>query len=110
MTVDNGLGELFNLVLAASRDRAYLETVERMQAAYHQLILAEAESRRNKTTALILAMAKIDGELYRFMREYDRIAGQLTQQAINDIDSYLRIIEQEKKDIAFEKNALKKRR
>lgn len=103
-------GDLFSVVLAASKDKVYMETVEKMQAAFHELILAEANARRDKTTTLIRAMAKIDGEVIRFKREYERISEQLAPEAKAAIESYLKMIEQKKKDIAHEKNAMKVRR
>lgn len=102
-----GFGELFSVVLAASKDKVYMETAEKMEAAFHKLILAEADARRNKTATLIRAMAKIDGEIIRFKREYNRIAEQLAPEAITAIDGYLKMIEQEKKNIIREKNAMK---
>ena len=105
-----GFGDLFSVVLAASKDKVYMETAEKMQAAFHELLLAEADARRDKTATLIRAMAKIDGEVIRFKREYNRIAEQLAPEAITAIDGYLKMIEQKKKDIAHEKNAMKVRR
>lgn len=102
-----GFGDLVSVVLAASQDKAYMETVEKMQTAFHELILAEADARRGKTATLIRAMAKIDGEVIRFKREYNRIAEQLAPEARTAIDGYLKIIEQKKKDIAFEKKSLR---
>ena len=110
MSALNGLGELFKIVLAASKDQVYRETVEKMQAAFQELILAEAEARRDKTATLIHAMAKIDSELIRFQREYRHIAPQLTPEAMQAIDGYLEIIEQKRRALVLEKNALKKRR
>lgn len=106
----NDLGDLLSVVLAASKDKVYMETAEKMQAAFHELILAEADARRDKTSTLIRAMAKIDGEVIRFKREYKRIEGQLASEAITAIDSYLQTIELKKRDIAHEKNAIKMRR
>ena len=106
----NGLGELFSVILAASKDKVYMETVEKMQAAFHELILLEADSRRDKTANLIRSMAKIDTEVIRFKREYARLFEQLAPEAVTAIDSYLKLIEQKKKDIAHEKNAMKVRR
>lgn len=105
-----GLGDLFSVVLAASKDNAYKEAAEKMQAAFHELILTEADARRDKTATLIRLMAKIDGEIIRFKREYGRISKQLSPEAITAIDSYLKTIEQKKKDITYEKNAMKTRR
>ena len=106
----NGLGELFSVVLAASKDKVYMETAEKMQAAFHELILAEADSRRDKTANLIRSMVKIDTEVIRFKREYARLTEQLAPEAVTAIDGYLKMIEQKKKDIAHEKNAMKARR
>mgnify|MGYP003291567477 CR=1 FL=1 len=105
-----GLGNLFSVVLAASKDKVYMENAEKLQAAFHELILAEADARRDKTATLIRAMAKIDGEVIRFKREYGRVASQLAPEAITAIDGYLKMIEQKKKDIAHEKNLMKTRR
>lgn len=105
-----GLGDLFSVILAASKDKVYLETAEKMQAAFHELILAEADARRDKTATLIRAMAKIDGEIIRFKREYKRIEDQLAPNAITAIDSYLKLVEQKKKDISFEKKTIRTRR
>ena len=105
-----GIGDLVSVVLAASKDKIYMETAEKMQAAFHELILAEADARRDKTSALIRSMAKIDGEVIRFKREYNRIIDQLSPEAKTAINSYLKMIEQKKKDIAHEKNVMKVRR
>lgn len=105
-----GAGELFSIVLAASKDKVYRETAEKMQIAFHELILAEAESRRDKTTTLIRAMAKIDSEIIRFKKEYNRIVEHLTPEVIAEIDGYLKMIEQKKRDIAYEKKTMKVRR
>jgi hypothetical protein len=106
----NNLGDLITVMLSAYKDKVYLETTEKMQAAFHELILTEAASRRDKVTALIRAMAKIDAEVIRFKREYSRISNQLTPEAITAIEDYLKIVEQKKKDIIHEKNAMKTRR
>ena len=110
MASSGRFGDLFPVVLSASKDKVYMETAERIQTAFHELILAEADARRDKTTTLIRAMAKIDGEVILFKREYNRIVGQLTPEAITAIDSYLKMIEQKKKDIVQEKNSMKVRR
>lgn len=110
MSTINGLGDLFSVVLAASKDKVYMETAEKMQAAFHELSLAEAKARRDKTTTLIIARAKIDVEVKCFQNEYIRIAEQLTPEAIKAIDDYLKMIEKKKKDIAHEKKKLKTRR
>lgn len=104
-----GFGDFASFVLAASKDKVYMEAAEKMQAAFHELILAEAEARRVKTSTLILAMARIDCEVIRFKREYSRIAVQLTPEAITEIDGYLKMIDQKKKDITYEKNAMKEK-
>lgn len=106
----HGLEELFSLVLAVSKDRVYQDSIERMQAAFQELILAEADARRLKTEALIRKLAKIDVEIIRFKREYERIAGQLTPADVAAVDGYLKLIEQKRKEIAQEKNALKTKR
>ncbi len=103
----NELGDLIHLVLAASKDSMYQEAVEKMQQAFQELILTEAASRREKTAALIHAMAKIDIEVSRFKRVYSSISNQLTPEAKSTIDSYLKAIDRRKKDIINEKNALK---
>ena len=105
-----GLGDLFSVLLAASKDKKYMETAEKMQAAFHELIVAEADSRRDKVAILIRSMAKIDGEIVRFKREYSRISNQLAPEAIDAINNYLKIVEQKKKDITHEKSTLKTRR
>lgn len=110
MSAVNGLGDLFAVVLAASKDKAYIETVEKMQAAFHELILAEAESRRDKTETLIREMSKIDREMIRFKREYNRIRTQLAPETIIAIDNYLKSIEQKKKELCYKKDMLKNRR
>lgn len=110
MALVGGFGDLFSVVLAASKDKVYMEITEKMQTAFQELILTEADARRNKTATLIRAMAKIDGEVIRFKREYNRISGQLAPEAITAIDGYLKMIEQKKKDIVHEKNSLKVRR
>lgn len=106
----NNIGDLIAVMLAVSKDKVYLETTEKMQTAFHELILAEADSRRDKVTTLIRAMAKIDGEVIRFKREYSRIFNQLAPEAITAIEDYLKIVEQKKKDIVHEKNAMKTRK
>ena len=110
MSAFDGLGDIFSVVLAASKDKVYMDAIQKMQVAYHELILAEADSRRDKTAVLIRAMAKIDCEIIRFKREYNRIAAQLTSESIIAIDCYLKQIEQKKKDIAYEKNIIKTRK
>lgn len=110
MAAIGGLSDLISVVLAASKDKAYMEAAEKMQAAFHELILAEADARREKTTTLIRLMAKIDCEIIRFKREYARIAEQLSPEATKAIDNYIKIIEQKKMDITYEKNAMKTRR
>lgn len=109
MVVDN-ISDLLSIIIAASKDKVYLENVEKMQQAFHELILAEAESRRNKVSSLIRAKAKIDVEVECFKKEYARISGQLSQEAVDAINNYLKIIEQKKKDISYEKNKLKIKR
>lgn len=106
----NSLSDLVSIMMAASKDKVYVETVEKMQQAFHELILAEADSRRDKVSTLICSMAKIDSEVIRFKREYARVSAQLSPDAVKAIDNYLKIVEQKKKDIVYEKNSLKKRR
>ena len=108
--VAKNFGDLIGIMLAATKDKVYLETTKKMQAAFHELILAEADSRRDKVKALILAMAKIDREVDQFKREYNRIYNHLAPEAITAIEDYLKIVQQKKKDIAHEKNSIKIRR
>lgn len=109
MGVDN-INDLFLIIMGASKDKIYLETVEKTQQAFHELILAEADSRRNKVSSLIRSKAKIDVEVACFKKEYERISGQLSEEAVDVINKYLKIIEQKKKDISNEKNMLKIKR
>lgn len=102
--------DIFSFLMAASKDKAYEESVERVQNAFHTLILADAEARRSKTATLISAMAKIDAELIRFKREYNRIENQLTPEAKQHIEKYIVEIVNKKKDIIQEKNSIKVRR
>lgn len=104
------ISDLLAVLMGASKDNVYLETVEKMQQAFHELILAEADSRRNKVTTLIRSKAKLDAEVACFKKEYERISDQLSQEAVDAIDNYLKIIEQKKKDISYEKNKLKIKR
>ena len=106
----SGIEELFSVVSGASKDKVYREIAEKVQDAFHELVLAEADTRREKTAVLIRTMAKMDAELFRFKYEYHRISHQLSPEAILVIDKYLRLIEQKRKDIAFEKNMLKTKR
>lgn len=103
-----GFGDLFSIVLAASKDKAYVDAAKKIETAFHELILAEADARRDKTAALICAMAKIDDEVIRFKRVYNCIVKQLTPEAIAAIDGWLKKMEQKKKDIIHEKNVLKR--
>ncbi len=103
----DGLGEFFSVALSASKDQAYREAARAMEEAWHDLIIAEADSRRQKSNVLIRALAKIDRELMHFKREYSRIAGKLTAEAQKQLEQYIRDAEQYRKDIIFEKNQLK---
>ena len=82
------VGEFLSVLLAASKDRAYVEAVEKMQRAFQELVLTEAEARRTKTDTIIRVMAKYDMELQKFKRAYSLIDGQLTNDAKNVIDGY----------------------
>ena len=104
------IDDLFKIVLAASKDKAYKDATEKMQAAFHELILTEAASRREKTKTLIQSMAKIDAEIIRFKREYARISDQFSPEAKDAIENILRIAENKKKDLIAEKNSLKFKR
>lgn len=106
-TTFSGLCDLISIISAASKDKSYSETVKKMHKTFQELILAEANARRNKIDSLIRTMAKIDSEIFRFKYEYARISNQLTPEAISKINKFLRDYEQKKKDIIFEKNRLK---
>lgn len=102
--------DLLSIILAASKDEVYLNNLEKLQNAFHELIISEAAARRTKTESIICAMSKLDIELIKFKREYNRIAKHLTPEAKNAIDNYLKIIENKKSELIYEKNRLKLRR
>lgn len=105
----NKFGDLFSVIIAASKDKAYLEISEKLQKSLHEYIISEAANRRDKTDTLIRAMAKIDIELIQFEREYKRIDNDLSENAKKSINELINEVEQRKKDIIFEKNSFKKR-
>lgn len=104
-----GADDLFSIVLAVFKDKAYMETAKKMQVAFHELILAEADARRDKTTTLICARAKFESEIIRFKKVYNHISEQLTPEAKATIDRWLKMLEQKKKDLIHEKDGLKRR-
>lgn len=100
--------ELLSLLSAISKDRAYQTAAENLRSAYHNYMTAEADARRQKTSSLIEAMARIDREILLYRREYQRIRPMLSPDAVCDIEQFLAQAEKKKRDISMEKRMIRK--
>ena len=72
---------LFDVALGLAQDKAFYDSVARVQAAHHEYLVAQADENRSKTRKIIDAMVKLDIERLKFEAEFRRIEKGLSQES-----------------------------
>jgi len=101
-----GLDVLTNAVKIC-HEKEYLALERKLHKSYSQLMEVESNCRRQKASAIITSMQIVDRELKLLIFEYCRVKKKFNIQHILAIEKYINEIEQFRKKLLFEKNAIK---
>jgi|GEM_PF-6207811 len=107
--MDTQFGALDALTHAVKicQEHEYFALEEKVHKSYLQLMAVESDCRRQKSSAIITSMQTVDRELKLLIFEYCRVKERFKIQHISAIEIYINEIEQFRKKLLFEKNALK---
>lgn len=72
---------LFGIALGIAKDKAFYDSLVRVQAAQHDFLVAQADKNRLKTREIINSMVKLDIEKRRFEAEFRKIEMNMSQEA-----------------------------
>ena len=102
----NVLGDLVNVALAVIKDKALRDEIRRVENAYRELLIQEADSRRKKNTALIKSIQKIDLEVIKLESSLTGLRNELSTEAIESIETIIRYLKVRRKDLVLEKDQI----
>lgn len=84
MIMDSGCNDwfaLFDIALGIAKDKAFYDSLVRVQAAQREYLVAQADENRLKTREIINSMVKFDIEKRRFEAEFRKIEMNMSQEA-----------------------------
>lgn len=99
--------DAINLALTIYKDTAYKSLCDTILSAAQNLCSAEAESRRTKTTELILSRARLENSLIQLEQSYQKLKANVGSVAA--IEELITKTKHEIACISAEKKALKRR-
>ncbi|KUO74921.1 MAG: hypothetical protein APF81_08185 [Desulfosporosinus sp. BRH_c37] len=107
MGIQFGGLDIFNHAIKICKEQEYLALEEKLHISYLELMAVESNCRRQKSSAIITSMQTVDRELKLLKFEYGRVKERFKIQRLLAIENYINEIEQFRKKLLFEKNALK---
>jgi len=106
MDLQFGALDIFNHAIKICKERKYLALEGELHKSYIELMAVEADCRRDKASAVIKSMQRLDRELTLLKFEYGRVKERYVN--ISAIENYINQIEQFRKKLLVEKNSFKR--
>lgn len=94
--------DIISLLTAAYKDRVERKLFDELRIGMNELLSADADSRREKTAADIIQMAKLKTALRKFEISYTQIQEKYGR--IDAVDGYVAEIQSKIKAISYKKN------
>lgn len=94
--------DLISILTAAYKDRIERKFFDELRIGMYELLSADADSRREKTSADIIQMARLKTALRKFEISYAQIQDMYGQ--VSAIDDYIAEIQSKIKAISYKKN------
>ncbi len=101
---NQNLFALIDITLGLAKDIALDNSLRRIQEAQRQLLVAEADANRKKSSAVISAISTLDIEKLKLQMVYSDLKPQLTPQASDNIRAIIYEIENQRRELVEEKN------
>lgn len=80
-SANNDLLGLFDVALGLAQDKAFYDSLTRVQAAHREYLVAQANENRLKTRGIIDAVVRLDIERRKFESEFRRIEKGMSQES-----------------------------
>ena len=94
--------DIISLLTAAYKDRVERKLFDELRIGMNEFLSADADSRREKTAADLIQMAKLKTALRKFEISYAQIQEKYGR--VNAIDDYVAEIQSNIKAISYKKN------
>lgn len=103
---DITVSDIVNIFMAKAKDEAYKEAMENIKASYQRLMEIETQCRREKASALIRAMAKMDIEIKKFEDLYKKLDNTFSDEAKEKINEFISKYKLNRKKLLLEKKKI----
>ncbi len=104
--VENNLLNIIKLLSAIKKDSEREAAIEKIKTAQRQLLKSEVDSRRMKSTEIIMQLARIDNAIEDFETNYIILKESKCVGELEAINAYLRDLKKYRMKLAKEKKKL----
>ncbi len=98
--------DIISIIVSVYKDKVEMELLQSFMTEYNNLLQAEADARRIKSTNIIKQIAALKIALSKFEFTYEKIKA--VNGKIDEIEKYIYSIESKIKRLSFEKNNITK--
>lgn len=100
---NNDLFGLFDIALGIAQDKAFYDSLIRVQAAHREYLITQADENRLKARGIIDSMVKLDIERRKFEVEFRRIEKDLSQEAKEPFLKIIHGLQTQRQDLINQK-------
>lgn len=100
------VNDILNIFMAKVKDEVYKEAMENIKTSYQRLMEIETECRREKASALIKAMVKMDIEIKKFEDLYKKLDNVFNDEAKEKINEFIIQYKLKRKQLSLEKKKI----
>lgn len=100
------VNDIVNIFMAKVKDEVYKEAMENIKASYQRLMEIETECRREKASALIKSIAKMDIEIKKFEDIYKKLDNVFNDEAKEKINEFIIQYKLKRKQLLLEKKKI----
>ena len=98
--------QLIGLAVDFAKDIALVQCLKRVEDAQRQYLLAEADAKRGKSSALIKAIAMLDIEILKLEETYKRVEESMGEKGREVMNLLVGELESERKKLVKEKRRI----
>lgn len=102
---NNDLFGLFDIALGIAQDKAFYDSLIRVQEAHREYLITQADENRLKARGIIDSMVKLDIERRKFEAEFRRIEKDLSQEAKEPFLKIIHGLQTQRQDLINQKKA-----
>lgn len=99
--------DVINIIMAYFKDKANNEALKNIKDACYELAETETQTRRRKSSEIIMLISKLDININLFEKEYNKIKESLTEEAKNSIENFINKYKHRRKMLVKEKNSIR---